>query len=55
MIKMGENKVYNETTVGLESDFVFLNNFVVPIKFELLLNKKVKDQTMFRVLLGTEF
>jgi len=50
-----ENKVYNETTVGLENDFVFLNNFVVPIKFELLLNKKVKDQTMFRVLLGTEF
>ncbi|MCK4440427.1 MAG: hypothetical protein KAU90_00380, partial [Sulfurovaceae bacterium] len=50
-----DNKIYNESTLGLESDFVFLNNFVLPIKFELLYNKDVKDQTMFRVLLDTEF
>ena len=50
-----ENKVYTETTLGLESDFVFFNNFVIPLKFELLYNQDVKDQTQFRVLLGGEF
>jgi len=36
-----ENRVYNETTLGLESDFVFFNNFELPIKFELLYNQDV--------------
>ena len=26
-----ENKIYNETTLGLESDFVFFNNLELPI------------------------
>ncbi len=49
------NKKYNETTMGLESDFVLLNNFTLPIKFEYLYNKDVKDKNLFRVLLGVEF
>ena len=50
-----ESKKYNESTVGLESDFVFFNNFVAPIKFELLYNPDVKDSTQFRVLFSGEF
>jgi len=50
-----DNKIYNETTFGLESDFVFFNNLEFPIKFELLYNQDVKDQTQFRILLGGEF
>ncbi|NOZ91098.1 MAG: hypothetical protein GXO60_07440 [Epsilonproteobacteria bacterium] len=50
-----ENRKYSETTLGLESDFVFFNNFVAPIKFELLYNPDVKDQTQFRILMGMEF
>ncbi len=49
------NKKYNETTLGLESDFVFVNNFILPIKFEYLYNKDVEDKSLFRVMLGMEF
>ena len=52
---INENKKYSESTLGLESDLVFFNNFVMPIKFELLYNPDVADQTQFRVLLGSEF
>jgi len=46
---------YNEMIFGVESDFLLFNNFVLPIKFEYLYNKDVKDKNLFRILLGTEF
>jgi hypothetical protein len=50
-----ENKKYSETTIGLESDLLFLNQFTLPIKFEWLYNKDMEDESMFRVLLGGTF
>jgi len=50
-----KNKKYHESTVGLESDFVFFNNFVAPINFEFIYNKDVEDKRVFRVFFSGEF
>lgn len=52
---LNENKKYHETTLGVESDFVFFNNFVAPIKFEFLYNRDVEDKRVFRVFFSGEF
>ena len=49
------NKIYNQETIGLESDFVLFNKFTLPIKFEYLYNQDSKDKTLFRFMLSEEF
>jgi len=50
-----KNKKYNESTVGLTSDIVLFNQFVVPITLETVYNKDAIDDTLFRVLISQEF
>ncbi|SFV60329.1 hypothetical protein MNB_SV-12-348 [hydrothermal vent metagenome] len=50
-----EDRQYNETIVGLESDILFFHKLPVPIKFEWLYNEDSKDQTLFRIMFGGEF
>ncbi|MCK5853698.1 MAG: hypothetical protein KAG56_00665, partial [Sulfurovaceae bacterium] len=50
-----ENKKFSESTLGLTSDVVLLNQFVVPISIEAIYNKDAIDRTIFRVLLSEEF
>ena len=50
-----ENKKFNESTVGITSDIVFFNHFVVPISIEAIYNKDAIDDTIFRVLISEEF
>ena len=52
---LNENREYTQSTVGLESDILFFNKFLLPIKFEFLYNKDVKDKALFRVMLGGTF
>jgi hypothetical protein len=52
---LSENIIYNEATLGLESDLLFLNKFSIPIKTELLYNEDIEDSLIFRVMLGGEF
>ena len=50
-----ESKKFSESTFGLTSDVVFLNQFVVPISLEAIYNKDAVDDTIFRVLISEEF
>ncbi|NEW61137.1 hypothetical protein GSY74_07570 [Sulfurovum sp. bin170] len=50
-----ENRQYNETTIGLESDILFFHKLPVPIKLEWLYNEDSEDKSLFRILLGSEF
>ncbi len=52
---LNSNKIYNQETLGLESDFILFNNLKLPIKFEYLYNKDTKDKTLFRFMFAEEF
>ena len=52
---LNSNRVYNQETLGVESDFVFFNNFTIPIKFEYIYNNDTKDKTLFRFIFADEF
>jgi len=52
---LNENKKFSESTVGLTSDIVFLNQFVLPISVEAIYNEDAIDDTTIRVLLSEEF
>jgi len=46
---------YTQTTFGVESDMVFFNNGVVPVKFEYIKTPYSRDRELFRVLIGVDF
>jgi hypothetical protein len=46
---------FTQTTFGIESDIVFFNNGVVPIRFEYIKTPYGKDNELFRVLTGIDF
>ena len=50
-----ENKQYNETTVGVELDLLFLHNNTIPLNIEWIYNTDVRDKEQFRVLFGGSF
>ena len=50
-----ESKKFSESTIGLTSDVVLLNQFVLPISVEAIYNKDALDDTIFRVLISEEF
>ncbi len=50
-----QTKQYQETTVGIESDFLLLHKLPIPITFEWMYNEDVQDKSQFRVMFGAEF
>ncbi len=50
-----ENKKFTESTIGLTSDIIFLNQFVLPISVEAIYNEDAVDDTTVRVLFSEEF
>ncbi|RUM75662.1 MAG: hypothetical protein DSZ11_01810 [Sulfurovum sp.] len=50
-----ESKKFSESTLGLTSDVVLLNQFVLPLSMEIIYNKETTDKTIFRVLVSEEF
>jgi hypothetical protein len=49
------NRQYNETTVGLELDLLFLHNNTIPLKMEWIYNEDVLDREQIRFILGVPF
>ena len=52
---LNSNKIYNQETLGLESDFILFNIFRLPIKFEYIYNGDTKDKSLFRFMFSEEF
>ena len=50
-----ESKKFSESTLGLTSDVVFLNQYVVPISTEVIYNEDAIDDTLFRAFISKEF
>ena len=50
-----ENKKFTESTIGLTSDIIFLNQFVLPISVEAIYNEDAVDDMTIRFLLSEEF
>ena len=50
-----ENKQYNESTVGVELDLLFLHNNTIPLNIEWIYNKDVRDKEQIRFMVGTAF
>ena len=48
-------RTYDETTVGMEFDFLFLHKFTIPLSVEWIHNKDVIDQNQGRILIGGSF
>ena len=48
-------RTYDETTVGMEFDFLFLHKFTIPLSIEWIHNKDVLDQSQGRILIGGSF
>ena len=48
-------RTYDETTVGMEFDFLFLHKYTVPLSVEWIHNKDVIDQNQGRILIGGSF
>jgi len=48
-------KNFTQTTLGLESDIVFFNNFTLPIKFEYINTPYSSDDYMLRAVVGIEY
>ena len=49
------NREYKETTFGITSDTVFLNQFELPITTEWIYNKDVVDKLQFKFFTGKRF
>jgi len=50
-----ESKEFTESTLGLTSDVVFLNQYIVPISTEIIHNEDAIDDNLFRVSIFKEF
>ncbi len=49
------NRQYNESTVGLELDLLFLHNNTIPLRIEWIYNEDVRDKEQIRVMFGLVF
>ncbi|MCH9740094.1 MAG: hypothetical protein K0U38_04530 [Epsilonproteobacteria bacterium] len=50
-----QTKNYHESTLGVESDILFLHKIPLPISFEWLYNADVEDSSQFRFFFSGEF
>jgi hypothetical protein len=49
------NRQYNESTVGIELDLLFLHNLTVPLNIEWIYNEDVRDREQVRFMFGLGF
>jgi hypothetical protein len=49
------NQQFNETTVGLELDLLFLHNNTIPMSMEWIYNEDMRDREQGRFLFGVNF
>jgi hypothetical protein len=49
------NKQYNESTIGMEFDLLFLHNITLPLNLEWIYNEDVKDKEQVRFMFGLGF
>jgi hypothetical protein len=50
-----DSELYSETTLGVETDFVILNNIVLPLKIEAIYNPDSEHETVFRAMINATF
>jgi len=49
------NRQYNESTIGMEFDLLFLHNTTIPLKVEWIYNEDVIDKEQVKFMLGVPF